>query len=286
MTLRPLHDDFGVEVEGVDLSRVDGGAFADIRALFEEHTLLLFRGQSLDEPAHRRLAEMVSPLEDLRDAPAGVPVERPIISNKPSAGALVDDDALRMLDIKANFLWHTDSTFLPTPSLANVLVGYVVPRSGGETEFASTRVGWSRLPERLKARARDAVLIHRFSHTRTQMDPRLGALPAYTKFPDMRWRTVWRNPLNGHEALYAGAHACAVEGLSEQDGLEFIAELNAAVTQADNVYAHAWRAGDVLIWDQRAMLHRGTPWNYEEERTLASFVTSARESDGIASVRP
>ena len=58
------------------------------------------------------------------------------------------------------------------------------------------------------------------------------------------------------------------------------------VTGPEAIYSHRWRAGDVLIWDQRAIMHRGTAWNFEEERTLASFVSSARESDGIASARP
>jgi len=289
---RALHDDFGVEVQGIDLRGIDlrgidGEAFAALRALFEEHSLLLFRGQELDETAHRRLAERFGPIEDLRDAPAGQPAVRAMVSNRPSPGALVADADMMMLDLEANFLWHTDSSFLPTPSLANLLVATVVPASGGgATELASTRVGWERMDKRLKSRARDAVLIHRFSHSRTMVDPRLGALETYSRYPDTRWRAVWRNPVNGRDALFAGAHACGVVGLSDGDGSALIEELTAAVTGPDAVYAHHWRPGDVLVWDERAMLHRGTPWSYEEERTLASFVVSALESDGIAGVRP
>ena len=284
---RALHSDFGVEVEGIDLHDLDSEGFAVIRSLFEEHSLLLFRQQDLDEAAHRHLAERFGPIEDLRDHPAGQAVTRAMVSNRMSPGALVEDADLMMLDLKANFLWHTDSSFLPTPSLTNVLVAYVVPVSGGgATEFASTRVGFERMPARLKARARGAILIHRFSHTRSQIEPKLGALPTFTRYPDTRWRAVWRNPVNGKDALFAGAHACGVVGMPEEEGLALIDEFTAAVTRSDAVYAHEWRPGDVLIWDERAMLHRGTPWNYEEERTLASFVISAREIDGIASVRP
>jgi alpha-ketoglutarate-dependent 2,4-dichlorophenoxyacetate dioxygenase len=118
------------------------------------------------------------------------------------------------------------------------------------------------------------------------VDARLAAQEIYTKFPATPWRTTWRNPRNGAEALFLGAHAAAVQGLSKQEGTQLIEELTAAVTGPEAIYSHRWRVGDVLIWDQRAIQHRGTPWNFDEERTLASFVSSARESDGIASARP
>jgi alpha-ketoglutarate-dependent 2,4-dichlorophenoxyacetate dioxygenase len=283
-----LHDDFGVEVHGINLRDVTRDKlYPEIRTLFETHSLLLFRGQDLDEAAHRKLAELFGPLEDLRDTPEGKPVERAIVSNESDSGTLAKTREMRLLDIQANFLWHTDSTFLPTPSISNILVGYVIPPSGGgTTELVSTRVGWERLPERLKARARDAIVVHRFSQSRKLVNVRLAEQAIYTKFPDTSWRAVWRNPVNGREALYLAAHACGIEGMSEETGMALIDELINAVTQPKAIYAHQWRAGDVLIWDQRATMHRGMPWNYEEERTLASFVSSALESDGIACVRP
>lgn len=287
METTPLHGDFGIEIGGIDLDDLSAAMACNLRALFEEHSLLLVRDQNLDEAEHRRLAEVFGPLEDLRGAARGKPVERPLVSNRAATGGLVEDAELRLLDLQANFLWHADSTFLPTPAISNVLVGHVIPPSGGgATELVSTRAGWLRMPEDLRARARDAVLIHRFSHSRTLVDPRLGALPAYTKYPDTRWRAVWTNPVNGRESLLIGAHACGVAGLSEADGLALIAELMAALTHPDAIYSHRWRPGDVLIWDQRATLHRGTPWDYDEERTLASFVSSAVAADGIDSVRP
>lgn len=283
-----LHNDFGVEVHGMDLRKVaQDHLYSEIRALFEAHSVLLFRGQDLNEAAHRKLATLFGPLEDLRDTPDERPVERPMVSNASEAGTLVKSREMRLLDIQANFLWHADSTFLSTPSISNILVGYVIPPSGGgATELVSTRVGWVRMPKTLKARARDAIVVHRFSQSRKLVNARLAEQEVYTKFPDTSWRAVWRNPVNGREGLYMAAHACGVEGMSEDEGMALINCLIDAVTQPEAIYTHQWRAGDVLIWDQRATMHRGTPWNYEEERTLASFVSSALESDGIASVRP
>ncbi len=283
-----LHEDFGVEVHGVDLRAVtQDHLYPEIRALFEAHSVLLFRRQELDEAAHRKLATLFGPLEDLRDTPDDRPVERAMVSNLSESGALVQTPELRLLDIQANFLWHTDSTFLANPSISNVLVGLVLPPSGGgATEFVSTRLGWERMPEGLRARARDAVVVHRFSQSRRLVNARLAEQAVYAKFPDTSWRAVWRNPVNGREALYMAAHACGVHGEPADKGMALINQLIDAVTPGEAIYAHEWRAGDVLIWDQRATMHRGTAWNYEEERSLASFVSSALESDGIASVRP
>jgi len=282
-----LHPDFGVELLEVDLRAVTADRlYPEIRELFERHSLLLFGGQDLDEPAHRALARLFGPLENLRDTEPGMPPPRPMVSNVATAGGLTDDAELRLLDLKSNFLWHTDSTFLPTPAISNILVGCRIPASGGNTEFVSTRAGWARLPEHLKERARGQVVFHSFAHSRGLVDARLARQAIYTKFPATPWRTTWRNPRNGTEALFLGAHAAAVRGMSTQEGAKLIEELMAAVTGPEAIYSHRWRVGDVLIWDQRAIMHRGTPWNFDEERTLASFVSSARESDGIASARP
>ncbi len=158
----------------------------------------------------------------------------PLVSNAVEGEGGAGETDLQLLNLKSNFIWHMDSTFLPTPAISNILLGETIPSAGGDTEFVSTRIGWARMAE----------------------------------------------------ALFNAAYAYGVRGLPAQEGADLIAELMAAVTSPDAIYAHHWRRGDVLIWDQRATLHRGTPWPYEEERSLASFVSSARESDGIASARP
>lgn len=286
MQTSPLHPDFGVEVHGTDLRTVTREhLYPGIRALFEEHSLLLFRGQSLDEDSHRELAALFGPLEVIREVEMGKPPPRPMVSNATAEGVAEEDDFL-VLDLKSNFTWHTDSTFLPTPAICNVLAAVKLPSQGGNTEFASTRVGWARMPEALKARARGQVLLHRFAHSRKQVDERLGALEFYTRFPDTPWRTTWTNPVNGTEALFISAHAWGARDLPPEEGARLIDELTAAVTGPEAVYSHVWQPGDVLIWDQRAILHRGTPWPFHEERTLASWVSSAVEADGIASARP
>jgi alpha-ketoglutarate-dependent 2,4-dichlorophenoxyacetate dioxygenase len=287
MRLTPLHPLFGVEVHEVDLRAVDRtSGYAEIRDAFEEHSLLLFRRQNLDDEAHLSLGALFGPIED-RSMGGNDPKPRMAnVSNRLESGVISAPDSAHTLDLIANQLWHTDSTFLPVPSLANILAARVLSSRGGETELASTRVAWRELPEALRARVRSAVFRHRLTHSRQKISRELATGERFTRWSEQAWKALWRNPVNGQEALYIASHVCAVDGLDDESGQAFVDELMAFVTRAGRVYTHQWQPGDVLIWDERATVHRGLPWPYEEERTLASICVSAQESDGLGDMRP
>jgi alpha-ketoglutarate-dependent 2,4-dichlorophenoxyacetate dioxygenase len=147
---------------------------------------------------------------------------------------------------KPTFSGIPTAPYLPTPAISNMLVGCTIPASGGNTEFVSTRAGWARLPDDLKERARDQVIFHSFAHSRGLVDARLAEQEIYAKFPATPWRTTWRNPRNGTEALFLGAHAAGVQGMSKQEGRQLIEELMAAVTGREAIYSHPWRVGDAM----------------------------------------
>jgi alpha-ketoglutarate-dependent 2,4-dichlorophenoxyacetate dioxygenase len=285
----PLHPRFGVEIRGLDLSGDGAEAVAPaLRAAFEVHGLILLRGQSLTPDDHLRLARLFGPIED-RDAgerKAGEAFAIPQVSNRAADGGVYDEADLKTLNLKANQLWHTDSTFLPVPALANIITARVVSSTGGETEIASTRAAFEDMPPAMQARLRGAILRHRYAHSRARIAPELAALPMFQKWPDQRWRAVWTNPETGAEAVYIASHACGADGMSDAEAAALIDETIAFCTQPAYVYTHAWRVGDVLIWDERATLHRGRPWPYAEERTLSSLCVSVTEGDGLDTVRP
>jgi alpha-ketoglutarate-dependent 2,4-dichlorophenoxyacetate dioxygenase len=287
MPITPLHPRFGVEVHNVDLSGVTAGdGYPAIRQAFETHSLLLFRDQRLDDAAHLALGALFGPIEDRSQGENGPAPKMSQVSNRREDMSIAPADDDHTLNLMANQLWHTDSTFLPAPALANILAARVVSSRGGETEFASTRAAWQDMPESLKAKTRNAVFHHRYAHSRAKISPRLATQDLFTKWSDQAWKAVWRNPVTGEDGLYIASHAFAVEALPEAEGQALIDELIAFATRPGAVYAHAWRPGDVLIWDERAMLHRGRPWPYEEERTLASICITARDVDGLDRMRP
>lgn len=285
---KPLTQQFGVEVSGIDLADVRAdNLFPELRALFEEHSALLFRGQDVSDEQHMALAKLFGPIEDRQadERKPGEKFEVPKVSNVQEDGSTTGEMDLKTLNLKSNFLWHSDSTFLPTPALTNILIGRVVTTEGGATELASTRAAWAAMPEELKARVRERGIWHRYSHSRRKISPELAKLPMFNKWPDQHWKAVWQNPTNGHEALYIASHAFKVDGYDEAESQTLLDELIAFCTQPEFVYSHQWNVGDVLIWDQRAVMHRGTPWPYEQPRTLSSICSTATESDGIDLIR-
>lgn len=284
----PLHPRFGKIIEGVDLREVTATHhLPEIRHAFETHSALLFRDQSLSDADHTNLARLFGPLEN-RDAMAAgrdVPFEAFPVSNETGDGGVTGAESLHTLNLQGNMLWHTDSTFLPVPALVNILRAEVIPSSGGETELASTRAAWGDMPEEMRAKLRDAVIWHRLSHSRRKISAKLANLPAMNKWPDRPWRALWPNPVTGDEALFIASHAFAVEGMGLDEGQALIDAATDFCTRPDYVYSHQWRVGDVLIWDERATLHRGRPWPYDEPRSLTSICCSATEADGLAAVR-
>ncbi|MEM7520301.1 MAG: TauD/TfdA family dioxygenase [Pseudomonadota bacterium] len=285
---KPLTPAFGVEVEGVALAHATHDAgFDTLRALFEEHSALLFRSQEITDEDHLALARRFGPIEDRLADERGPDDDYvvPKVTNVLADGGVTQADDLHSLNLKANFLWHADSTFLPVPALTNILIGRVVTSTGGATELASTRAAWAAMPEGLRNRIKGRGIHHRYSHSRAQISPELAKLPMFHKWPDQHWSSVWTNPVNGREALYIASHAFAVDGYNSDQSRALLDELLAFVTRPDFTYSHQWQPGDVLLWDQRAVLHRGTPWPTEEPRTLSSICTSATEADGLSEMR-
>lgn len=289
MDITALHMDFGVQVHGVDLrDATSTHLYPEIRALFEEHSLLLFQNQGLDVAEQNRFSRLFGPLEDRSVVTMdNEPPEISPVSNLDESGSLMDASHQRLLDLKSNMLWHTDSTFLPIPALVNVLQAKVLPSEGGATEFCSTRAGFARMSQSQKQELRRQVFHHRYGHSREKVDANLATQERFTMWPTQRWRAVWTNPTNGRESVYVASHACAVDAIDdEEQAAQYLADLIDSLTRPVDIYSHPWSVGDVVLWDERAVMHRGTPWPYEQERTLHSLCVSARSVDGLSSVSP
>lgn len=284
----PLTESFGLDVSGIALADVvPGGHFDELRALFETHSALLFRRQDFDDAAHLELARAFGPIEDRKadERKKGEAFEIPKVTNVRADSALEGDDGMHKLHLESNFLWHADSTFMPVPSLTNILTARVVTKTGGATELASTRAAWAAMPEAMKSRIRERGIWHHYSVSRAKISPELAKHPMFHKWPATHWKALWTNPVTGEDALYIASHAYQVDGYSEAESRALLDELMAFCTQPRFTYSHNWQVGDVLLWDQRAVLHRGTPWPYDEPRTLSSICCSVTKADGVEHMR-
>jgi alpha-ketoglutarate-dependent 2,4-dichlorophenoxyacetate dioxygenase len=287
MELVPLGPGFGVEVRGVSLLDVasDAEAYKAVRAAFEEHSLLVFRDQDIADDVQAAYSRAFGPLELTKVSSLGQNTFYSRLTNN-MKGKIVPPDDRQILVAKANALWHTDSSFKKTPALASVLTARVLPGDGGETEFTSTRLAWERLPADLQGRLKEAVATHSYANSRDQIHPDLATEIERKALPPVRWRLNWRNPSNDRRALYVASHAYAIDGMDDRDARQLLAQLLDEATRREFVYSHKWRQGDAVMWDNRAMLHRGRPWDYAQERTMVRTTISATDVDGLNEVRP
>ncbi len=287
MELVPLRPGFGVEVKGLSMLDVatDAEAYKAVRAAFEEHSLLVFRDQDIADDVQVAYSRSFGPLELTKVSSLGQNTFYSRLTNNVK-GQIVPPDHRQVLVAKANALWHTDSSFKKTPALASVLTARVLPDAGGETEFTSTRLAWERLPSDLQGRLRDAVATHSYANSRDQIHPDLATEMERKALPPVRWRLNWRNPSNDRRSLYVASHAYAIDGMDDRDARQLLAQLLDEATRREFVYSHQWRQGDAVMWDNRAMLHRGRPWPYERERTMTRTTISATDVDGLNEVKP
>ena len=290
MTLQtiPLHPDFGAEIRGIDLidvvSRQD--AYLEIRKAFEEFSVLLWRNQQVTDDVQGTFSRAFGPLEITKVGTLGEGTVYVRVTNVDRDGTPVPESHRQSATAKANALWHTDSSFKTTPALASVLSARTIPSDGGETEFVSTRAAWNRLSQQEQQQVQDLVVEHSYLNSRRLIDAAIVTAPERQALPPVRWRLSWRNPANGARSIYLASHAGAIGGMAEAEALQLLARLSDGATRPESIYRHVWRTGDVVLWDNRATMHRGRPFPGNEIRSLVRTTISATAADGLDEVRP
>jgi alpha-ketoglutarate-dependent 2,4-dichlorophenoxyacetate dioxygenase len=275
---------FAARVDGADIRRpLDEETWTAIRAAFEEHSVLVFRGQPVDDEGQIAFSRRFGDLEITRsmNPAAGTPFARQ--SNLDiKTGEVIPPDDRRMVYQLANMLWHTDSSFKAVPSLCSLLSGRIVPPEGGATEFASGRCAYPSLPEALKRRVETAVVVHDFAWSRDQVRPGFFSAEERAVYPPVRHPLVRTNPANGRRSLFLGAHASHVEGLPLDEGRALLRTLLDHVTQPEFCYRHEWQEGDLVVWDNRCVLHRATPYDTTRHKRLMQRTTVSGDPAELA----
>jgi alpha-ketoglutarate-dependent 2,4-dichlorophenoxyacetate dioxygenase len=263
MKITPLTPVFAARIDDVDLTRpMPDGVFAKIRGAFEEHSVLVFPGQPLDDEGQVAFSRRFGPLEVTLSAnpAAGSTFQRQ--SNLDiKTGEVIPPDDRRMLYQLANQLWHSDSSFKRVPALCSLLSGRIVPPEGGATEFASARAAYAALPDDVRRRVEELVCVHDFTWSRDQVRPGILTDKERAEVPPVQHPLIRANPVNGRKTLFIGAHASHIVGMSIEDGRALLRELTAFVIQPRFCYRHEWRQGDLIVWDNRCVLHRATPYD-------------------------
>lgn len=270
---------FGLEVSGVELSSpIDDDSFSEIRDLYFSHSALLFRDQDLSPQSQARLVHRFGcpKIEtrkqfNLKDYP-----EVSTIGNVKHPDG---EDAAFF--VRGGFGWHTDGTSACHVDAATFLYAVEVPKVGGDTLLCSTATAYENIPETLKDQLSDLEMLCSFH---AHNDPLLEADPdshiPLTKEERRALPPVWHkivqvHPVTGRTVLYMNFNPIEFNSVSLSVGEEWLQEALAVATQEQYVYRHEWKPGDLLIWDNHAVLHSGTPTAcYKSDRRLMhrSFV--------------
>jgi taurine dioxygenase len=254
---RPLREQFGVEVQGVDVSRGAPAMMAEIKRQVDLHGALLIRGQALDpgqllaftsafgEPAGNALPEYTVP---------GYP-EIYVISNKVVEGRAIGDP-------EAGTAWHTDLNYAARPAAYTLLYALEVPAEGSDTLIADTCAAWNALPEE-EQRQIDGLLIHHSYANLAVRANRTLSEDEMREFPDVFHPLIRRHPADGRKTIWGLSSTTpnGIVGMPNPAGKDLIRKLLDFTTQERFVYSHKWRVGDILLWDNRCTLHRGTPFD-------------------------
>ena len=266
---RSLHDDFGVEVLGVDLAlALPDDLHAALYTALCWHGLMLFRGQTL-EPEHQ--IDFMTHFCRIR-APSAEEKTLPGYSEVAILGNIEENGRPIGFQHKLGIEWHTDGTGWPEPTLATSLYSVEVPQDGGDTLYAGMYAAYEKLPQRLRRRVASLKAIYSRVHLADQFAKAENIANTMSeaeraRFPDQIRPLVNVHPVTGREALLISIEECReLEGMDQHTSRRFNEELLAVVTAPGCIYRHRWQVGDLVVWDNRCMLHSPTPYTYAHQR--------------------
>ena len=279
LNLRALHPLYGVEIIGVDVAKpVDDATFAGIRAALDEHSLLLFRGLEMTDERQIAFSERFGPLlrATSNNPGGGTPFSRQSNLDM-KTGDFIPADDKRMRYQKANQAFHSDGSYRVVPSLCSLLSGRVVPPEGGATEFTTMRGAWAALPAAKQRSLEGLIAEHSLFYSRSLVDPTVMNEEQKQEMPPVRQAVVRTNPVNGRKSLFIGAHASHIVGWPVEEGRALLKELLDFCAQPQFVYRHPWREGDLVVYDNRCLLHRATPYDITRYRRILQRTTVSDE---------
>jgi len=250
--VRPLSPRMAAEVVGLDLREpLDPATRQAVYDAFVRYQVLAFRDQTLTKPEQIAFTEQFGTLERHVASNRGgdIPLLH-VVSNLNAEGKPSGK-------VKST-TWHSDKSFRPEPSMATILHAVIMPPDGGDTCFANMYAAYDALDEAEKAALDGLRVIH--SWELSQQKSGLRATEEEIRdAPPMSHPLVRVHPDSGRKCLFMGLHASHIDGWPVQDGRTLLAKLEAHATQDRFVYRHKWHAGDVLMWDNRCLLHRADP---------------------------
>jgi len=290
LSFEPLHPDFGALAQGLELRQpLSPEQVRAVEAGMDTYGVLLFRGPVLTQDEQMAFTRLFGPLDlgfrRVKNAPGSATAHRfaydelADISNLDAEGKVAARESRKIVSNIANQMWHADSSFQRPRAKWSMLHAVQLPSRGGATEFADERAAWDRLDDATRARIAPMVAEHFALHSRFMLGDTDYTEEQIAAIPPAKWPVVQTHSGSGRRHLYIGAHARAIDGMTVAEARMLLWDLLEHTTHPDHVYAHHWQVGDLLIWDNRCMLHRGRPYDLGERRELRRSTLLDAESE-------
>jgi alpha-ketoglutarate-dependent taurine dioxygenase len=265
LQISPTDATLGATVYGVALGALSDCEWHEIEAAFNTYAVLIFPAQHLNADQQIAFARRFGDIEEI------VADRKTIsISNQRSNGTLLTDDEPIMQLILGNEGWHTDSSYMHVAAKATVLSAHTVPTSGGATEWADMRAAFDALEQATRARVESLAARHsvRYSQARLGYAEPAGFSYGF-EYSDPPLRPLVKvHPVTGRKSLFLGRHAHGIPNLSASESEQLLDNLMDFACRAPRTFAHNWQPGDIVIWDNRCVLHRAHPWNHAQARVM------------------
>ena len=282
-TIKPLDASFGAVVTDIKIAAMSDAEWQAVEAAFYEHAALVFPGQHLTTEEHVAFGERFGEIEVLRPGQ-----KHAAISNKAADGHILTDKEKRFQTLRGNEGWHTDSSYMPLAAKASILAAEVVPSAGGETELADMRDAYDKLGADMKAKIADLVAYHSLyaSQAKAGFIFKTGESYGFHTYGMPVRSLVKAHPTTGRKSLFVGRHAFRIPGMDDAEAQALLDELLAFAVQPGRTYAHRWQPGDVMIWDNRCVLHRACPYDYAEPRVMRHVRVAGEPASDLVETVP
>ncbi len=275
MTIRQLGPGFVGEVDGIDLTRpLSAGDVAAVHAGMDKYAVLIFHDQHLDDAQQLAFTQSLGSIELAIGVSLRKPEEQRLpntfadVSNLDKDGRPFARDDRRRLYALGNQLWHSDSSFKVVPAKYSLLHARKVPDWGGNTEFADMRAAYDSLDSDTRTLVEDLVCEHSQMYSRARHGFTEFTDEERARFKPVLQRLVRTHPSTGRRSLYLSSHAGKIVGWPEPEAKAFLMDLTEIATQREFTYAHKWRAGDLVMWDNRSTMHRARPFPHDQPRDV------------------
>jgi alpha-ketoglutarate-dependent 2,4-dichlorophenoxyacetate dioxygenase len=261
-----LHTDFGASLTGIDVSKpLTNELLSELITAIDEYSFVRLPGQSMSDDAQLAFTRQFGNAEPSHTSIGEVNYFA-TIGNVQQDGTALGNDDTKTVFLTGNNMWHSDASFKPVPAFLSIMCVYETPSEGGETLFVSTRTAYDRLSRERQQQLDPLTTIHDYVYSRSKVAPDAVSPEMAATLPPVRQRLVRTNPNTGTKNLFLGSHVREIEGWSETDSRALIDELTEEAVQPQHVYTHAWQPGEVVLWDNRCLLHRGAGYDADRHR--------------------